>query len=207
VAGGPYNVTATASGLTATFSLTNTSTGTLPLTVNASCVGDNYVINIVNGDSNFSISGSGPDVPQFGVPTGMYTLYGPSAWTGLTVSEESGDFQVRTLGDVTCPSDDPGTSTSPQIGIVVPNNGLVMIRDDQRQPVYWAPNSDYARDSDGNVRMLPVDADSNGFDTYTVTEIQIINDEIWLALFVGSPVWLWVPIDGTVPLTVLPILE
>jgi hypothetical protein len=207
---GSYTVTASAGSLSTGFTLTNTAVGTVPLAVNAACVGNNLRITIVGGDANFDITGTGAMLPQSGVAAGTYTLTGPASWTGVTVTELTGDLQTNVIGAMTCPSVVPPTvvtTPAPRIGIVVPNNGLAMITLAQRQTFYFAPNSDVVRDSYGNPMMLPVDADGNGFDTYTVTEIRIVNDQIWLALFLGSPAWAWVPIDNTTPLTVLPIPE
>lgn len=57
---------------------------------------------ITSGDGSFSITGSGPDMPQNGVGIGTHFFYGPGTWTGVTVTELGGDGESLVLGDISC---------------------------------------------------------------------------------------------------------
>lgn len=195
-------VTATeTTGDTQTTNLGNFTCSTTAAVVTAQCVGDNLSIVISSGDAPFNITGTGPGLPLNGVAAGTYTLTGPGAWTGLTVVETTGDTQTTLLGDVTCQ-----VVVVVVPGIPVPNLGLVKIDTGQAQPVYESPNGGVIRISGAEV-WLPHDADGNGFDTYIVTEIHLVDGEIWLGLFIGGVRWGYVPLAHVTQLTPLPLVE
>lgn len=78
-------------------------TSTPPLAASASCNGDNLEVSITAGDANFDITGTGINLPTNNVGIGTHTLTGPGTWTGLTVTEISGDNETLILGSFTCP--------------------------------------------------------------------------------------------------------
>lgn len=168
------------------------------LTASAVCLGPDLQVTISNGDTPFNITGTGTGLPQLGVSAGIYTLTGPGSWTGVTVAETTGDLETLLLGDYTCASAPPVVVA----GIPVPYLGLVLLGGSQ--PAYDAPGGNPIV-IDGVTISLPADADGNGFDTYIVTDIDILNGEVWVGLFVGSLNWAWVPLDNAQVLTSLPI--
>lgn len=99
----------------------------------------------------------------------------------------------------------PGTEPNPNPVVIdpaafaVPNLGEVMISTSSPQPVYESAGGGVVR-VNTNELWLPRDADGNGSDTYIVTEIAVVNEETWLALFVGSDTWVWVPFDSVTPM-------
>lgn len=74
---------------------------TLPVALSASAEldGDNLVVTITAGDGPFNITGTGPGLPLSGVAAGVHTLTGPGTWTGVTVTETTGDEESENLGD------------------------------------------------------------------------------------------------------------
>ena len=76
-----------------------------------------------------------------------------------------------------------------------PHLGLVQINAGAPVQTYGMPGGELQS------FLLPADADGNGFDTYVVTEIDTIDGEYWLGLFIGSKDWLWVPYNSVIPLT------
>ncbi len=72
------------------------------------------------------------------------------------------------------------------------------------QPAYASPGGDTARDNAGNDIVVPADADGNGFDTYVVTGVKVVDGRTWVSIFLGSGNWGWVPLDRVTPITVLP---
>ena len=88
--------------------------------------------------------------------------------------------------------------------LVVPNEGMVTIHGGNSQPVYYAPGSDAIKDGNGNPLILPNDADKNGYDTYVVTEVRLIDEELWVALFLGNSTWGWAPLSRVQQDTLLP---
>lgn len=96
----------------------------------------------------------------------------------------------------------PPTSAAP---INVPNVGTVLIRTTNPQPVYEAPGGGLVRVGVDEL-WLPNDADGSGYDTYTVTSIeQLDNGEVWVEIFLGSAKFVWVPLDNVIPVTYLDI--
>lgn len=89
-------------------------------------------------------------------------------------------------------------------GINVPNRGMIMITAEQAQPAYTAPGGEVAKASDGADIILPYDWDSNGFDTYVVTEATDVGGRVWLSIFLGSEDFGWVPEDTVTAMTSLP---
>ncbi|MCL4253729.1 MAG: hypothetical protein KJ043_08120, partial [Anaerolineae bacterium] len=76
-----------------------------PVALNASavCIGDALQVTISGGNGNFNItSTTGTGLPLNNVIADVYTLTGPAAWTGVTVTELSGDLESTNLGDFTC---------------------------------------------------------------------------------------------------------
>ncbi|MBZ0315038.1 MAG: hypothetical protein K8L91_01375 [Anaerolineae bacterium] len=66
------------------------------------CDGQHLQVNITAGDFPILIQGTGTDLPRTVNVPGMQYLVGPGAWTGLTLTELSGDGEVLALPDVTC---------------------------------------------------------------------------------------------------------
>jgi hypothetical protein len=108
---------------------------------------------------------------------------------------------------ITSPTPPPATppAPAPKPALIVPHIGLVQISVGQSQPVYFAPDGGMIRDNEDNALMVPSDADGNGFDTYVVTQMQEVNGEMWIGIFMGSGNWGWVPLDSVTPLSYLPI--
>jgi subtilisin-like proprotein convertase family protein len=107
---------------------------------------------------------------------------------------------------VPAPTTTVPTST-PAPGLNVPNLGTVMIYRSQAQPAYQSPRGGVIRDAAGNELWLPHDSNFDGFDTYIVTNLRRVNDEVWVGLFLGSGSWGWVPLDGVTLLHYLPAAE
>lgn len=76
----------------------------------------------------------------------------------------------------------------------IPNLGVIQIDVTMAQPAYAEPGGEIAK-ADGNEIWLPHDADSNGYDTYTVTDTQTIEGRTWVNIFLGSEDFVWVPLD------------
>lgn len=74
------------------------------LDASAVCSGDNLEVTISDGDASFTISGTGPNLPYPAGAIGTYSLTGPAAWTGVTVTENGGDGESVVLGDFACAS-------------------------------------------------------------------------------------------------------
>jgi len=107
---GAYTVDATYGVQTVTFNLTNLDPNAL--TVGVACVGQNMVITIASGSGNFDITGTmGAGLPQFNVPLGAYTFFGPDTWLNISVAELSGDLEVLTIGNVSCDATSGGGGT------------------------------------------------------------------------------------------------
>jgi predicted outer membrane repeat protein len=75
---------------------------TIPLVAAAACNGNDLDVTITAGDHNFDITGAGSGLPLNGVGTGTHTLTGPDTWTGVRVTELTGDTESANLGDFTC---------------------------------------------------------------------------------------------------------
>src|SRR5262249_13859309 len=69
------------------------------LSASAACNGNNLDVSIASGDAPFDIGGSGPGLPLGGVGAGTTPLAGPGSWTGVTVTETTGDLESMSLGD------------------------------------------------------------------------------------------------------------
>lgn len=163
------------------------------LVASAACNADNLDITITTGDGPYNITGTGTGLPLNGVAAGTYNLTGPASWTGVTVTETDGDLESIVFGDFNCPGSAP-VSVVPGIG--VPHLGEVLIN--VPQAAYQSPNGEAV-----SGLVLPADADGNGFDTYVVANIVYDGGEYWVGLFVGSSNWVWVPLDGVLPLSSL----
>ena len=88
--------------------------------------------------------------------------------------------------------------------LAVPNEGMVTIHGGNSQPVYFDPGGDTIKDGNGNNVILPNDADKNGFDTYVVTETQLVGEDLWVGIFLGNASWGWVPLERVQQDTLLP---
>ncbi len=90
----------------------------------------------------------------------------------------------------------PGAPSAPVVepAFTVPNLSEVMVSNTQTQPVYMSPDGQVIRNPDGSLLQIPQDFDGNGYDTYLVTDTAIIDDETWLAIFIGSRRWVWIPL-------------
>lgn len=165
------------------------------LSATASCNGDNLAVTISTGDGPFNITGTGTGLPQSGVAIGTTSLTGPGSWTGVTVTETTGDLESVVLGAYTCP-----TTVIVIAGIPVPHLGVVMIDSGHAQAAFQEPGGDAISGV-----VLPADFDGNGFDTYVVADIVYLGGEYWLGLFLGSANWGYVPLDNVTVLTDLPL--
>jgi hypothetical protein len=87
----------------------------------------------------------------------------------------------------------------------VPHLGMVQISTAQSQPFYSTPGGTIVRDADANEIRLPRDFDGSGADTYIVSAIRVIDEQVWIGMFLGSAQWAWVRLDGVTALTDLPI--
>lgn len=170
---------------------------TTGLQVVAQCIADNLWVTILNGDAPFNVTGTGPGLPLTNIAASTFSLTGPSAWTGLTITELGGNTQTFVAGNFACQS----------IGIPVPNLGLIKIDTGQAQFALQKPNGDPLALTNGTPVLLPADADHNGFDTYTVTGIVFVDGDYWLSIFLGNTTWGWVPLDLVTPLTPLELPE
>lgn len=78
------------------------SQGFTNLAGDSTCNGQHLQVNITAGDFPILIDGTGTDLPRTVNAPGMQYLVGPGSWTGLTLTEQSGDGEVLALPDVTC---------------------------------------------------------------------------------------------------------
>jgi len=98
----PTNATITDAQGTGTITNDDVAPGTLVAT--AACNGDNLDVTITAGDGPFDIGGSGAGLPANGVAVGVTTLTGPGSWTGVAVTETTGDTETLNLGTFNCNS-------------------------------------------------------------------------------------------------------
>lgn len=76
---------------------------TVPLVASASCIDENLVIAISQGDWPFEISASaGVHLPRTVVQTGVYIIDGPEKWDDVAVTEGTGDHETIQLGQFKC---------------------------------------------------------------------------------------------------------
>lgn len=99
---------------------------------------------------------------------------------------------------------------SPPTVQIIPSEGRVRINAYQPTPAYMSPAGQVIRHPDTSELILPHDADGNSFDTYIVTDIDVVpgeeSDSIWLALYIGADrSTVWVPYEAVTPLTALDI--
>lgn len=170
---------------------------TAGLSVATQCIADNLWVTILNGDGPFNVTGTGPGLPLNNIAASTFSLTGPSAWTGVTVTELGGNTETLVAGNFACQG----------VGIPVPNLGLIKIDTGQAQFALQRPNGDPLALTNGTPVLLPADADHNGFDTYTVTGIVYTDGDYWLSIFLGNTTWGWVPLDLVTPLTPLTLPE
>ena len=78
-------------------------TGTIDLAAAATCNGDDLDVNITGGDNPFDITGTGPTLPQNGVPIGVTTLTGPGSWGRGDRHRDDRRSGKRQPGHYTCP--------------------------------------------------------------------------------------------------------
>lgn len=97
------------------------------------------------------------------------------------------------------------SGTGAASGLSVPNEGLIEISTSQSQPVYDGPGGGVVRNADGSELWLPHDADGSGADTYVVTDTALVGNEVWVAIFLGNAVSVWVPLDQVTALTPLDV--
>lgn len=72
------------------------------LSVSATCNGNDLVINILSGDANFNITGTGTGLPMNNVGLGSYTFTGNTLWGNIGVAELSGNTESLSIGDIDC---------------------------------------------------------------------------------------------------------
>ncbi len=85
-------------------------------------------------------------------------------------------------------------------GIDYTQLGMIKISVSQAQPVYDAPAGSVIRNADTSEMWLPHDYDSNGYDTYVVTEVVDVDGVPWVAIFLGSESFGYVPLSGVTPI-------
>lgn len=80
----------------------------VPLNATATCDGDNFVINIIDGDKPFAIwaGRAAHSMSSVNVEKGVYTYVGPDMF-GASIAEGSGDLEYLNLGLFTCPVEEP----------------------------------------------------------------------------------------------------
>ncbi len=176
--------------------LGNFNCATNGLNTTAQCIGSELWINIVNGDAPFNVTGTGPGLPLSNVATSTFWLPGAGTWTNVVVTEVGGNQQAFTIGTFSCGG-----------GIPVPNRGLIKIDTGQAQFALQSPNGAPLTLTNGTPILLPADADHNGYDTYNVTGVVLVDGEYWLSIFLGNTTWGWVPLDLVTPLTQLTLPE
>jgi len=81
------------------------------LSASVSCVADDIVVTIPDGDGDFEIR-DGSTVLMSNASTGTTTLFGPITTTNLIITELRGDGESLNLGGITCPT---GVVTPPTI--------------------------------------------------------------------------------------------
>lgn len=169
------------------------------LTATASCNADSLEVSVSFGDGPFSITGTGAGLPTSLAAAGSVSLAGPGAWTGVTVTETSGDGESINLGDFTCPS---GAVVSVS-DVAVPNLGVVQIGTGKPASAHVTPAGQGIRLGGGGELYLPADADGNGFDSYVVAAVRNVDGEYWLGLFLGSKEWAWVRYSDVLAVTAI----
>lgn len=93
------------------------------------------------------------------------------------------------------PGDDGGTTNinrAPAQSVGYESLGSVSILTAAPTTAYNGPGGDVIILGDEGL-ILPRDADGNGFDTYVITGVATVDDELWLALFIGSDDPVWIP--------------
>ena len=148
----------------------------------AVCDGDDLEINITGGDLSIDVYESGAYVGTADA-LGKWYILGPGVFNDVTLMELGGDMQSLNLGSFNCPS------------YGVPNLGLVQINATAGLQPYGMPGMEMQN------FVLPADFDGNGFDTYIVTDVELVDGEYWLGLFIGSGDWVYVPYSAVIPLT------
>ena len=118
---------------------------------------------------------------------------------------------IDTIVPVVSPALPPAPVVNAQPAIEVPHLGMIQISGLQAQPLHMSPGGQEIRLEDASMLMLPHDFDGNGFDTYVVTQIEILEGadgpEVWLGIWVGSRIWGWVPYADVTPLNDLGLPE
>ena len=148
----------------------------------AVCSGDDLELNILGGDVPMDVYESGAYVGTADA-LGQWYILGPGVFNDVTLMETTGDNQSLNLGSFNCPS------------YGVPNLGLVQINATAGLQPYGMPGMEMQN------FVLPADFDGNGFDTYIVTDVELVDGEYWLGLFIGSGDWVYVPYSAVIPLT------
>ena len=152
------------------------------LTAYAVCSGDDLEIDITNGDLPMDVYVDGALVGTADA-LGQWYVTGPGAFNDVTLMETTGDLESVNLGSFNCPN------------FGVPNLGLVQINATAGIQPYGMPGLEMQN------FVLPADFDGNGFDTYIVTDIELVDGEYWLGLFIGNGDWVYVPYSAVIPLT------
>ncbi len=83
----------------------------------------------------------------------------------------------------------------------VPNEGTIRINASSPTPLYVLPGNQIATDSNNNPIILPGDNIGQGFDTYIITDIRAFEGEVWVAIFLGSASYGWVPLSAVEQVT------
>ena len=126
--------------------------------------------------------------------SGEWRLYALDYFAGDTGTVAN--WQLNLTYDPT----ETGITVTGASGLAVPNLGTVVAYTGQAQPVYQSPAGGVIRRANINELWIPNDADNNGSDEYVVTQLAVVNaSEVWVAIFLGSSDWGWVPLAEVTP--------
>ncbi|HRF94993.1 MAG TPA: hypothetical protein PLZ51_07360, partial [Aggregatilineales bacterium] len=119
-------------------------TCTLPsssiLAVSAVCDGNDLVINILSGDANFNITGTGVGLPANDVGLGTYTFTGNTLWGNIAIAELTGNNESIPIGDIDC-----ATSIEVIVPVVTPTVLGCALDTADGVEVAGAPDNTYCR--------------------------------------------------------------
>ncbi len=86
-------------------------------------------------------------------------------------------------------------------GSQVPHVSDIQINAGANVPAYETAGGSPAKLANGQAIFLPQDYDGNGFDTYVVTDTEVIDGTTWYSIFLGSSNFVWVNGSQVIPLS------
>lgn len=110
------------------------------------CSGDSAVFEILTGDGDFSITGTGAGLPINPASAGLYGLVGPDTWTNIIITELRGERESVNIGGISCPDAvviPPTIPTTPTLTVTV--LGCALDTSDGVE-IANAPDNTYCRD-------------------------------------------------------------